>query len=126
MFAGKMRGPRNRTLTAGIKFLFKVVYIRRGWLHSDTQKPAPVVQTSSVDSMAVSPPLSETRPWAASLAKQDDASEAEKIDAAALQPSVGTAAQLKRIKRRVDLRVTVVLAVMYIANQLDRGNVSFA
>lgn len=76
--------------------------------------------------MAVSPPLSETRPWAASLAKQDDASEAEKIDAAALQPSVGTAAQLKRIKRRVDLRVTVVLAVMYIANQLDRGNVSFA
>lgn len=35
-------------------------------------------------------------------------------------------AEVNRIKRKVDLRVLVALSVMYIANQLDRGNVSFA
>jgi hypothetical protein len=34
--------------------------------------------------------------------------------------------EVKKIKRKVDIRVLVALSVMYIANQLDRGNVSFA
>lgn len=34
--------------------------------------------------------------------------------------------EFRHIRRKIDIRVTLMLAFMYIANQLDRGNVSFA
>ena len=33
---------------------------------------------------------------------------------------------VKRVKRKIDLRLSAVLALMYVVNQIDRGNVSNA
>ena len=34
--------------------------------------------------------------------------------------------RLKKIKRKVDLRLSVILAIMYIVNQIDRTNLPMA
>ncbi|KAL3443703.1 major facilitator superfamily domain-containing protein [Aspergillus insuetus] len=52
--------------------------------------------------------------------------EVKKIEDVELNQPTYSNAEVKKIKRKVDIRVLVALSVMYIANQLDRGNVSFA
>ena len=49
-----------------------------------------------------------------------------KVEDVESEPPNYSDAEVKRIKHKVDIRVLVALSVMYIANQLDRGNVSFA
>lgn len=73
--------------------------------------------------MAVTTPPPDSRQPALGNGKEDDHSDAELGE---MVEDAATAREVKRIKRRVDLRVTAMLALMYIANQLDRGNVSFA
>ncbi|KAL3491850.1 hypothetical protein BJX62DRAFT_236702 [Aspergillus germanicus] len=52
--------------------------------------------------------------------------EVMKIEDVGLDQPTYSEAEVNKIKRKVDSRVLVALSVMYIANQLDRGNVSFA
>ncbi|KAL3472701.1 major facilitator superfamily domain-containing protein [Aspergillus californicus] len=57
---------------------------------------------------------------------KNEAPETIKVEDVESEPPNYTDAEVNRIKRKVDIRVLVALSVMYIANQLDRGNVSFA
>ena len=56
---------------------------------------------------------------------KNEAPEIMKVEDVESEPPNYSDAEVNRIKR-VDTRVLVALSVMYIANQLDRGNVSFA
>lgn len=60
-----------------------------------------------------------------SMAKKE-ASDAEMAEVDVVDTPIGTPDEVRRIKWKVDLRVTLILALMYIANQLDRGNVAYA
>jgi hypothetical protein len=76
--------------------------------------------------MADSLPKSDASLRALSDEKRDEFVDTEKVEAVSQQIPTCSDAELRRIKRKIDIRVTGVLALMYIANQLDRGNISFA